>query len=246
MIATDLALALDPVLLAERAGLSPDPWQRDVLRSASPRMLLNCSRQSGKSTTVALLSLHTALYRPGSLCLMLSPTLRQSGELFRTAKALLAAVGGAEMEEATQLSLKLANGSRIVSLPGQESTVRGYAAVALLAIDEASRVPDTLYAAARPMLAVSGGSLVALSTPFTKRGWWYEAWRSDELWERYEVPATDCPRIPASFLEEERRSMGAFYFAAEYECQFLDSESQAFRREDIDAAFSEGVEPWTL
>jgi len=246
MLAADLALGLDPVLLAERAGLSPDPWQRDVLRSASPRMLLNCSRQSGKSTTVALLSLHTALYRPGSLCLMLSPTLRQSGELFRTAKALLAAVGGAETDEATQLSLKLANGSRIVSLPGQESTVRGYAAVALLAIDEASRVPDTLYAAARPMLAVSGGRLVALSTPFTKRGWWYEAWRSDELWERYEVPATDCPRIPAAFLEEERRGMGAFYFAAEYECQFLDSESQAFRREDIDHAFTEAVEPWQV
>jgi hypothetical protein len=245
-IATDLALGLDPVLLAERCGLEPDPWQADVLRSASPRMLLNCSRQSGKSTTVALLSLHTALYRPGSLCLMLSPTLRQSGELFRRAKALLPAVGGPELDEETQLSLKLANGSRIVSLPGQEGTVRGYSAVALLAIDEASRVPDALYAAARPMLAVGGGRLVALSTPFTKRGWWYEAWRSEELWERYEVPATDCPRIPAEFLEEERRSMGAFYFAAEYGCEFLDSESQAFRREDIDRAFDEEVEPWTL
>jgi hypothetical protein len=100
-LAADLALGLDPVRLAERCGLEPDPWQADVLRSASPRMLLNCSRQSGKSTTVALLSLHTALYRPGSLCLVLSPTLRQSGELFRRAKALLPAVGGAELDEET-------------------------------------------------------------------------------------------------------------------------------------------------
>ena len=68
---------------------------------------------------------------------------------------------------------------------------------------------DELYMAVRPMLAVSGGRLVAMSTPFGTRGWWYEAWESSEPWERYEVPATMCPRISAEFLEEERRSMGA-------------------------------------
>ena len=62
MIAADLAVGLDPVLLAERCGLDPDPWQADVLRSGAQRMLLNASRQSGKSTTVALLNVHTALY----------------------------------------------------------------------------------------------------------------------------------------------------------------------------------------
>ncbi len=42
MLATDLALALDPARLAVRAGIHPDPWQADVLRSAAPRLLLNC------------------------------------------------------------------------------------------------------------------------------------------------------------------------------------------------------------
>ena len=60
MIATDLAAGLDPVVLARRVGLDPDPWQADVLRSAAPRQLLNASRQSGKSTTVALLNVHEA------------------------------------------------------------------------------------------------------------------------------------------------------------------------------------------
>jgi hypothetical protein len=245
-IAADLALGLDPVLLAERTGLDPDPWQADVLRSSSGRMLLNASRQSGKSTTVALLSLHTAIYQPGSLCLMLSPSLRQSGELFRKSKDLLAAVDRVALDEETQLSLKMANGSRIVSLPGAESTVRGYSAVTLLCIDEASRVPDGLYMSVRPMLAVSGGRLVALSTPFGTRGWWYEAWRSDQAWERYEVPATQCPRISREFLEEERANMGEWWFDQEYGCRFLDAQSAAFRREDIAAAFSEEVETWTL
>ena len=78
MLARDLALALDPALLARRAGIDPDPWQADVLRSPAPRMLLNCSRQAGKSTVAAAIGVHEALYRPGSLVLLLSPALRQS------------------------------------------------------------------------------------------------------------------------------------------------------------------------
>ncbi|MCG8456864.1 MAG: hypothetical protein MI919_11335, partial [Holophagales bacterium] len=62
------------------------------------------------------------------------------------------------------------------------------------------------------MLAVSSGRLLALSTPFGTRGWWYEAWRSDEPWERYEIPAAECPRISPEFLEEERRTMGEWWF----------------------------------
>jgi hypothetical protein len=98
----------------------------------------------------------------------------------------------------------------------------------------------------RPMLAVSGGRLVALSTPFGTRGWWFDAWRGDEPWERYEVPAVECPRISPEFLEEERRTMGGFWFDQEYSCAFLDAISQAFRREDVDAAFEQEVQAWDL
>jgi hypothetical protein len=209
-------------------------------------MLLNASRQSGKSTIVALLNIHTALHQPESLCLMLSPTLRQSGELFRKAKELLGRVTEVRLPEETALSLRLANGSRIVSLPGQESTVRGYSAVTLLSIDEASRVSDPLYMSVRPMLAVSGGRLVAMSTPFGTRGWWFEEWRSDRPWERYEIPAEQCPRISAEFLAEERESMGQWWFDQEFGCKFLDAQSAAFTREDVDRAFAEGVEAWAL
>jgi hypothetical protein len=244
-LADHLALALDPVELARRVGIEPDPWQADVLRSGAPRMLLNASRQSGKSTTVAILSLHTALYRPSSLCLMLSPTLRQSGELFRTAKGLLvAADAGVPLVEETQLSLRLANGSRIVSLPGQESTIRGYASVRLLAIDEASRVGDELYYAVLPMLAVSGGRLATMSTPFGKRGWWSQEWiDGGPDWLRVEVPATASPRIPTAFLAEQRRRMPARWFSQEYLCQFEEAEDAVFRFEDIAAAFTPDLEP---
>ena len=246
-LAHDLARALDPVELARDGGLDPDPWQTRFLRSPATRVLLNCSRQSGKSTVTALLALHTALYDAGALVLLLSPALRQSQELFRKALAFYRDLGRpVPVETESALRLELENGSRIVSLPGKETTVRGFSGVRLLAVDEAARVPDELYFSVRPMLAVSGGRLVALSTPFGSRGWWYEAWRSAEPWERYRAPAEECPRISREFLEEERRTMGEWWFAQEYGCEFLDAETQPFGREDVERAFQEEVEPWVL
>lgn len=246
-LAHDLLIALDPVEMARGADLDPDSWQVRLLRSAAPRVLLNCSRQAGKSTMAATLAVHTALYEPGSLVLLLSPSLRQSQELFKKALAAYRQVDSpVPSRTESALRLELENGSRIVSLPGKQDTVRGFSGVRLLVVDEAARVPGDLYFAVRPMLAVSGGRLLALSTPFGTRGWWYEAWRSDEPWERYEVPATQCPRITRAFLEEEKRAMGEWWFAQEYECQFLDAETQPFGREDIERAFEEEVEAWDL
>ncbi|MCG8455523.1 MAG: hypothetical protein MI919_04510 [Holophagales bacterium] len=60
------------------------------------------------------------------------------------------------------------------------------------------------------------------------------------------MPASQCPRITPEFLAEERRAMGEWWFAQEYECQFLDAETQPFGRKDIERAFEEEVEAWDL
>jgi hypothetical protein len=139
-------------------------------------MLLNIARQLGKSTTVAALAAHTARYEPGALILCLSPGERQSAELHRKVKASLAALGlqGVDLEVDNILSTELANGSRLVALPGREDTIRGFSSARLLLVDEAARVRDDLYYAAAPMLEAGRGRLVALSTPKGRRGWWYE------------------------------------------------------------------------
>ena len=244
-LATDLAAAIDTAVFAQRAGIAPDPWQANVLRSTAPRLLLNCSRQSGKSTITAALALHTAVYQPGALILLLSPGERQSKELHRKVLAVYRATGRAVPAEAENvLSLELENGSRVVALPGKEATLRGYSGVDLLVIDEASRVPDELYHAVRPMLAVSDGRLVALSTPWGKRGWWHHAWtEGGPSWERVQVPATQCPRISAAFLEEERRSLPEFVYAQEYLCEFREAIDQLFATDDVLAALSDDVAP---
>lgn len=242
-----LAYRVDPAAFSERAGITPDPWQRKLLRSHAPRILLGCSRQSGKSTTLGTLACHEAIYNDNALILMLSPTLRQSGELFKKMLSVYRTLNRpvpAETESA--LTLVLENGSRIISLPGKEGGIRGYSGVRLLLIDEASRVADDLYMSVRPMLAVSGGRLIAASTPWGTRGWYYEAWVSKEQWQRYEVPATECPRISPEFLAEEKRTLGWLWFEQEYMVRFLDAQTAAFRREDVDAVFNQEYESWGL
>src|ERR671913_2189158 len=131
-LAEDLMLALDRVSFARRLGLEPDPWQVDLLRSTSERVLLNCCRQSGKSTMTAVIALHRALYHPSSLILCLAPALRQSQELFGKVLGFYRYLDRPIPAQAERkLSLELGNDSRIVTLPGTERTIRGFSGAAL-------------------------------------------------------------------------------------------------------------------
>jgi hypothetical protein len=244
-ISRDFARALDPIALARDCGLEPDDVQARVLTSTSNRLLLNCSRQWGKSTSAALIALHTALYDAPAMVILISPSQPQSTELFRKVQGFLALLDGApKCSQETLTRLQLANGSRIVSLPGSEKTTRGYSAAKLVVMDEAARVPDDLLAVVRPMLATTRGRFIAMTTPSGKRGWFYEAWTRGEGWERIEVKGRDCPRISKEFLDEEMMMLGPMQFAQEYECQFIDSETSAFNTDLIEAALVDNFEPF--
>lgn len=242
-----LALALDPAVFSAYAGITPDPWQAKLLRSKAPRILVNTSRQSGKSTCLATLALHTALYTPQSTVVMLSASLRQSGELFYKAALLYRQLGKpVDAHSETALRLSLQNGSRLISLPATEATIRGLT-VDLLLIDESAYVEDETYFATTPMLATKiNGRIIAASTPFGTRGWWHEAWRGisaegDALaevedWQRFEVTALECPRITPEYLERERRTLGPLRFKSQYMCSFEDDAASAFMSDEVDAA----------
>lgn len=237
-------LRADPTVVMTAAGMTPDAWQQQVLRTDASQMLLLCGRQMGKSSVSAALALSTALLHPGAPVLLLSPSERQSGELFRKVADLYDALGRpVPTLSRTVHRLELANGSRILSLPGTEKTVRCFSGVALLVIDEAARVDDALYFAVRPMLAVSGGRLVALSTPYGKRGWFHDEWFGTGAWERVRITAEECPRIPREFLAEERRSLGERYYRQEYMTDFTECIDAVFSYADIMAARSNDIQP---
>ena len=87
------------------------------------------------------------------------------------------------------------------------------------------------------MLALGQGQLIALSTPFGKRGWWYEQWIGGNGWKRYKVLATDCPRISDEYLQQEREMIGEWQYNQEFLCQFVDTQEQFFSTELINRAF---------
>lgn len=243
-LARNLELRLDPAALMRFSGLPPDPWQEELLRSPAKQILLCCSRQSGKSTTTAALALNEALFRSNSLVLLLSPSQRQSAELFKKVCDFRSKIGvSVPVKEESALRIEFANGSRIVALPGNEETIRGFSGVRLLVVDEAARVPDSLYFALRPMLAVSGGRLVCLSTPFGRRGFFFEEWTGNANWQRIQITANQCPRISPEFLREERESLGEWWYRQEYLCEFASNEDGAFNSADIEAALDPTLTP---
>jgi len=219
---------------AESFGFKPDLWQKDVLDTGARNIIVNCSRQVGKSTVVSIKAAHAAKYNDNALILITSPSERQSQELLIKVKRVLADTGtGIRKDSMTMVELE--NGTRVFALPGNEETIRGFSGPILLIIDEAAMVEDELYYAVEPMLAVSQGQTILLSTPRGKRGFFYSKWQSPE-WERYTIKATECARIPAEWLEEKRKSMPEFWFRQEYMCEVLDAEDSAFETAYLELA----------
>lgn len=161
------------------AGLEPDPWQVRVATTPGDQLLL-CHRQAGKSTIVAAIALADALAQDNALVLLVSRSMRQSAELFRKVKQFYNLVHPMALVKDTELGLELENNSRILSLPASEETIVGFSAVTRLVLDEAARIPDPTYYAVRPMLAMSQGSILALSSPFGRRGFFYESWEGTQ------------------------------------------------------------------
>ena len=252
-LARDYARAQDPAEVfregardEEGQAIAPAPWQESTMRADARRLLILCNRQAGKSTTIGAKASHGLIYAPG-LYLIIAPTLRQSKLLFKKVRAVHKRLAGApRIVRDNETELELENGSLLVALPGDDdANIRGYSAPRAIYIDEAARVVDKVYAALRPMLAASQTSqLIALTTPYGRRGWFYEAWEKPIGWDRITITANDCPHITAEFLAEEREGMSEWQFRAEYLCEFTDTDEAFFSSELVDAMIDNELEAW--
>src|SRR5262245_17887709 len=218
---------LDALWFAPHQALpfAVDPWQAQALRQLVSRredLILCCSRQVGKTETVAAAAYLEAC--DGGFVLVVSPSERQSLEFFDRLLGYHRRLGlVAPTRPPNRHELVLASGGRALSLPNSERTVRTYSGVSLLVIDEAARVPDELYVAVSPMLAVSGGRLALLSTPFGQRGFFWKEWQGQgrQTWRRHQVSWQDCPRLTKEFIESEERAHGPLWVQQEYGLRFL-------------------------
>jgi len=202
----------------------------------------------------AVLALRQALYYPGSLVLILAPSLRQGLEFFTKVSNCYKRLHGEGLsvpaESDRKLGLVLENDSRIEVLPGgSEATVRGFSAPDLVIVDEASRISDDLFVAILPMLTASkgGGRLLLLSTPSGRRGVFWRLWSnqdgSGDGWARIEVPATEVPRISSIAIEEARRTLLDWEFAQEMLCSFEANSTSLFDPAALEDALDDSFEP---
>lgn len=237
--------ANDPVAWTRQClRFLPDPVQADLLQAADPLILLNCTRQWGKTTVIAAKALHFALFHPKTITLVAAPSERQSLMLLRRLQSFIQTlrIKSAPVPN-IPLSILLPNGSEIIALPASADTVRGFTAH-LLIYDEAARVPDALYHALSPTRATTSGPLWLLSTPNGPTGFFFDAWHdADTPCRRFLVPASACARITQSFLDLERLSLGDVVFRQEYMCEFIAGPHTFLSQELLEAAIDTSVEP---
>lgn len=238
----------DLALLRDKAGnpVKLDVEQEQILDPANRRVILCCHRQYGKSSIASLLCFHQALFHDRSLCLLVSPSLRQSSENFRkVSNALDYLSPKPELEEDNKLTLQFSNGSRIISLPGSQKTVRGFTAPDLIFIDEASEAADELFTALFPMFTSNPkGRLILGSTPKGQRGFFHRLWaEAGHDWLKIEKKASENPRLDPAILEEARRTLPEWEFLQEYECRFMQAQDQYFSNETIEMMFNTSARP---
>lgn len=239
-----LAHAIDPSLWAtDVLNLDLDSWQQQLVRSPpGSRTIALVHRQAGKTTGAAVAIGHTMLFEPdATTSLALAPTMRQSSELIRRLRAVLL-TAGATLNVDNAFTLEISSGARCVAMPGEnDAAIRGYAVNGVLVIDEAARVSDPLYDAARPMLIrhASTARLLVLSTAWARQGFFYKVWSegSPEDWIKIEASIQTCRHLSPEAVEREKRSLSATVFRREYLNEFDAIERRFFDANSIDAAF---------
>lgn len=143
--------------------------------------------------------------------------------------------------------IRWSNGSSAISLPDSPSGVVGVRQPHMLVIDEGAKVSDALYYSVYPMAGLENCEIDALSTPFGKRGWFFELFDDASgkgvNWEKHLITADECPRLSPEFLAEARLQMGDRWFKQEFYCDFVDAVDAVFSASVIQAAMSDEVQP---
>src|SRR5580700_1055543 len=178
----EIAYRVDPVLwVREVLQITPTPWQEEFLRAPRGASILALTaRQVGKTTTAAWGIAHAMLFRPGSLSVIACPAQRQSAEAVRRVRECLIKAG-CKLESDNVYALELANGSRVLALPGSDDSIRGLTVDAWIVADEAARLSEDIIAALRPMRARRPQARLAmLSTAWSRTDPFWTAWTSDD------------------------------------------------------------------
>jgi len=213
----------------QNLGMKLDKWQEMLIQEKEKNIVIRAGRQVGKSTGVALKAFFYAVENDHKTVLIVAASQRQSGLLFEKVKSIfLECAEEMIAENPTQTKLVLTNGTRIYSLPAGRTgyTIRGFS-IDLLIADEAAFIAEAVWVALIPMLAVTQGKVILLSTPFGKGGYYYRCF-GDSDFRQFHLSSEQCPRIPKKFLRKEKQRLSKLEYAQEYLGEFIEELSQYF------------------
>ena len=178
----------DPVRYLRSIDLNVFPWQAEVLSDESTRICIDGARQGGKSTLMSAIVCHCAKYRPHSLAVILAPTLMQAGEDMMKIKQFIARDKRyPKLLRSGAQEIATIKGSRILVLTASDDAARGFSNPDIILFDEASRIPDDVFEAVRPMITNNPRARIyEISTPNGKKGFFYDHFSSPR-WSRYLV-----------------------------------------------------------
>ena len=211
--------------------LQLDEWQEEVMNTEG-NLCLRSGRQVGKSTVIAVKAGEWAVKHPKKNIMVISSVERQAHLLFEKIHAYIYDNYRSNIkmgkDRPTKSRLRMKNGSVIYCLPTGLSGhgIRGYT-IDLLIADEAAFIPEEVWTAVTPMLAVTRGTVILLSTPFGREGYFYRCF-SDDSYTQFHVSSEECPRKDQDFLDHEKERMTKLQYAQEYLGEFVDELRQFF------------------
>lgn len=229
-----------------------DKWQRDVL-NCEGHVLLCTGRQVGKTTIFAIKAAEYMIKHRDSSIIVVSLTEDQAQLMIMKILDYLERNHRALIESGhlkpTKNKILLKNKSSVLARPvgNTGAAVRGFTGDVLI-VDEASRMPELMWAAAKPTLLTTGGELWLCSTPHGKQGYFYECFvnkserftvfhvNSEEVIKNRKITHnwTQRNREEAlKFLNDEKKDMSMLQYAQEYLGEFIDDLRQFFPDELI-------------
>lgn len=233
----------------EVLGWNPDPKQREALAARRARRVLNWARQCGKTETAAIIAIHVACTRPGSLTVIIGAvgdhitTFFDRIDHFLDQAALAPSVtkNASAGSSSHRLIRRFPNRSRILGLTTRKA-VRSHTA-RLIILDEAGDIDDRVWEGVLPTLATTDGDILVIGTPKGAKGWYYDLWKNSlntqgpRGWFKSQYPASENPRISPEYLAEMRLTKGEAWMRQEFGCEFLHDGQSLLHPDDIDKLF---------
>ena len=219
------------------------PWQRKWVRDSARFKIGLWSRQTGKSFSTSCEAAEDSAAQPknsSNLWVCLSAGERQALEWMEKAKkwaeALKVTVDSYEeiRDSANALmfrsEIRFANGARIIAIPANPDTARGYSGNLVLDEFAIHEKPAEIWAAIYPSITnpLTGvKKLRIVSTPKGRGNKFADLWEHNEKYSKHKVTIEDAVRmgLPVDLDELKAGVDDPDIWAQEYMCEFIDNTS---------------------